>query len=439
MSKSFRLIVLLCAALCSQGDYAQTSKQMVLGVDSLFRLVDRNSVSIRVHEEETRAASEALKAAKAERLPDIKVGLSVSYLGDGYLWDRDFTNGQSISMPHFGNNFSLQASQVVYSGGAVGSGIEMARVGEKMARVKQELNRQDMRFLMLGNLLNLYKLDNQAKVLRENIMLTEMVIKNMKVRRDEGTVLHNDITRYELQLKTLQLNLIKVENAAETINRNLTTTLHLSQDTRIVPDTIMPERIPLPTTEEDWQRKAENNSLTLKLTDLSVEMSRQQLRMERSALLPKVAIVAEEHLDGPITIEVPALDSNFNYWFVGLGIKYNLSSIFKNDKKVRKAKTMLHKAKAERELAEEQVGNAVHASLTDYRTAYEELTTLRKNQELADSNYRITSNRYANGLALLTDMLDAANTKLDAEMDLVNAQINIVYAYYKMRYITHTL
>ena len=51
----------------------------------------------------------------------------------------------------------------------------------------------------------------------------------------------------------------------------------------------------------------------------------------------------------------------------------------------------------------------------------------------------MTSNRYDNDLALLTDMLDAGNMKLSADLALVNARINVVYNYYKMRYITHTL
>ncbi len=439
MSNSFRLIVLQCVVLCGRAVYAQTSQQMTLGVDELFRLVDANSVSIKASQTETEAAREAVKAAKAQRLPDIGASLSFSYLGDGHLWDRDFSDGQSISMPHFGNNFSLQASQVVYSGGALSSAIDIAETGEKMAQARHELDRQDMRFLMLGNLLNLYKLDNQARVLRENIALTEMVIKNMTVRHSEGTVLHNDITRYELQKKTLELHLTKVQDAAEVINRNLTTTLHLSCEMRIVADTTLSERILMSPSEDEWQQTAVGNSLALRLSDLSVEMSQSKLRLERAAMLPKVAIVAEEHLDGPITIEVPTLDNNFNYWFVGVGVKYDISSLFKNNKKVRQARAMVRRAKEEHILATEQVSNAVHAALADYRTALSELTTQRKNSELADSNYSITSNRYANGLALLTDMLDAANTKLDAEMALVNARISTVYAYYKMKYITHTL
>lgn len=42
-------------------------------------------------------------------------------------------------------------------------------------------------------------------------------------------------------------------------------------------------------------------------------------------------------------------------------------------------------------------------------------------------------------MALLTDMLDASNMKLSADLGLVNARINVIYNYYKMKYITHTL
>ena len=56
--------------------------------------------------------------------------------------------------------------------------------------------------------------------------------------------------------------------------------------------------------------------------------------------------------------------------------------------------------------------------------------------ELANQNYDVTSNRYKNDLALLTDMLDASNMKLSADLGLVNARINVVYSFYKMKYIT---
>ena len=39
-------------------------------------------------------------------------------LGNGYLLDREFLNGQSVSMSHFGNNFAIKVTQLIYAGGA---------------------------------------------------------------------------------------------------------------------------------------------------------------------------------------------------------------------------------------------------------------------------------------------------------------------------------
>ena len=66
----------------------------------MFRLADENSQSIQTYKTGKEVTDEALKAAKSQRLPDISASLSFSYLGDGYLWDRDFKNGQNIPMPH---------------------------------------------------------------------------------------------------------------------------------------------------------------------------------------------------------------------------------------------------------------------------------------------------------------------------------------------------
>ena len=437
MSKNKRLIVLLClAALCSQCLYAQTRQ---MGIDEMFRLADEQSKSVQTYRTGADAADEALRAAKAQRLPDISVSLSASYLGDGRIWDRDFGNGMKVDMPHFGNNFTLEAQQVVYSGGAISNGIRQAELAKTLAQLDMQKNVQEIRFMLVGNYLDLYKLDNQMKVLEKNIGLTEQVIANMKARREQGTVLKNDITRYELQREQLKLQLSRVADMRKIANHQLATTLHLPEGTVISPDTTLLEQQITALTENDWQQAAKANNIDLKQAQASISMNEQKVRQERAELLPHIAIVAEEHLDGPVTIEVPALDNNFNYWYIGIGIKYNLSSLFKNNRRMKQARLNVRRAREQHELAQEQVNNAVQAGYVNFLTAFTDLRTQENSVKLADENYAVTSHRYKNEMALLTDMLDASNTKLGADLDLVNARINVVYNFYKMKYITHTL
>ena len=139
MSNKARLIVLCLTALCSQNPYAQ---QRVMGIDEMFGLADQNSKRIQVYQTGKAAADEALRTAKAQRQPDINVSLSASYLGNGRLWDRDFGNGTKIDMPHWGNNFALDAQQVIYAGGAINSGIRLAELGKQQAELDWQKNRQ---------------------------------------------------------------------------------------------------------------------------------------------------------------------------------------------------------------------------------------------------------------------------------------------------------
>lgn len=436
MSKTSRLIVLCSAVLCSQYLCAQSR---TMGIEEMFRLADENSKSIQTYRTGKEVADENLKAAKAQRLPDISASLSGSYWGNGKLWDRDFSNATKIDMPHWGNNFALEAQQVVYAGGAISSGIELAELEKQLAEMDWQKNRQDIRFLLVGHYLNLYKLHNQIEVLHKNLELTDQLIANMQARLEEGTALENDITRYELQRETLRLQLAKVEDACKIANHQLVITLHLPEGTVVQPDTTLNDSQIQTLSEANWQELAAQNNLNLQQAGTGIKVNRQRVKMERSERLPKISLVAAEHLDGPITIEVPVLDNNFNYWYVGVGVKYNISSLFKNNRKLKAARLNVRKAQETYELAQEQTNHAVQESYVNFLTSFTDLRTQQKSVELADQNYSVTSNRYQNDLALLTDMLDASNMKLSADLGLVNARINVIYNYYKMKYITHTL
>lgn len=428
---------MLCSAvLCSQYLCAQSR---TMGIEEMFRLADENSKSIQAFRTGKEVADENLKAAKAQRLPDISASLSGSYWGNGKLWNRDFSNATKIEMPHWGNNFALEAQLAVYAGGAISSGIELAELEKQLAEMDWQKNRQDIRFLLVGHYLNLYKLHNQIEVLHKNLELTDQLIANMQARLEEGTALENDITRYELQRETLRLQLAKVEDACKIANHQLVITLHLPEGTVVQPDTTLNDSRIQTMSEANWQELAAQNNLNLQQAETGIKVNRQRVKMERSERLPKISLVAAEHLDGPITIEVPVLDNNFNYWYVGVGVKYNISSLFKNNRKLKAARLNVRKAQETYELAQEQTNHAVQESYVNFLTSFTDLRTQQKSVELADENYSVTSNRYQNDLALLTDMLDASNMKLSADMGLVNARINVIFNYYKMKYITHTL
>jgi outer membrane protein TolC len=114
-------------ALCISSAYAQTESR-ALSIEDLFRLADGNNRSIRAYSTAVEEAQANIKTAKNAWLPSIDVSLSLSYNGNGTITDRNFTHAFTAPIPHFGNNFAMEVSQVVFSGGAIDNSVKIAEL-----------------------------------------------------------------------------------------------------------------------------------------------------------------------------------------------------------------------------------------------------------------------------------------------------------------------
>lgn len=415
------------------------AQPMLMTIEQLFELADKNSKDIQLHSLMINEADQAVKVAKNKLLPTIDAKAEFSYIGDGVMTDRDFSNGIHADMPHFGNSFVLKASQVVYSGGAISGNIERSKLEAVKARHEYDISRQNLRFLLLGYYLDLFQLNNQKIVYERNVEQTQILVKDMRVAYDQGTALKSDITRYELQLQNLQLGLTATKNKINVINYKLATTLGLDSDVVILPDTTALFNMTVERKmEDDWMEESKFTP-QMELANTEIEICKNNERLVKAEKLPKVSISVTNDFNGPILVEVQPLDNNFNYWFAGVSLSYSFDALFKTGKKMKQAKLATLQSQTRRELAEEHISNDIHEAFVNLNEAYVRLETQQKSVQLAHENYGIVRQRYINGLALITDMLDASTTQLDMELQLANYQIGILYQYYLLKKITGTL
>ena len=141
-------VSMIVGASCCVPSYAQHK----MSLQSLFDLADRQNQRIKVSEVALKAADEGVASAKSAMLPSVEFSLQGSYTGNAFLMSRGFStsgtteyivpglgpqqvqNGKQPT-PHWGNSFTAQASQVIYAGGAIRSGIEMAKLGRQLAEL----------------------------------------------------------------------------------------------------------------------------------------------------------------------------------------------------------------------------------------------------------------------------------------------------------------
>lgn len=409
------------------------AQERVLTLRELFALADKNSKSIQMHQLAVQEARQGTRVARNAYLPSLNVRAEASYIGDGCMTERDFSSAVHADMPHWGNSFVVKAQQVVYAGGSIKSNVEQSRLQQQVAEQEHLNNRQNLRFMLAGYYLDLFQLRNQELVYRKNIEQTHLLVKDMQTAYHQGTALKSDITRYELQLQNLELGLTSTVNRLNVLNHKLVTTIGLPPETRIVPDTVYLRQQLVENRREDEWTTGISEAPAMQLTDLGIRLEKNRRKLIQAERRPHISLSATNELTGPILIEVPPLNNNFTYWFVGIGVSYNLDALFKGKRKLRQADLAIQRQQAKRLLAEEELENAIHEAYINLQEAYTRLRTQQKSVQLAHENFDIVRQRYMNGLALITDMLDASNTQLDMELQLANYQAGILYQYFLLK------
>ncbi|MGC1631927.1 MAG: TolC family protein, partial [Gelidibacter sp.] len=188
-----------------------------------------------------------------------------------------------------------------------------------------------------------------------------------------------------------------------------------------------------------WKEEAKQNAKVLQEVDLQILQAESGEKLAKSEKLPQVFAFAGNYLNGPVMIEIPVLNKNFNYWNVGIGMKYNVSSIFKSKAKIKQVQISISNALENKEIVTNDLNHEIETAEIRWHESEKIYQTHLKSVELASQNYSVISNRFLNDMALTTEMLEAENTKLDAELKAENSKINILFHYYQLRKLTGTL
>ncbi|MBR1619915.1 TolC family protein, partial [bacterium] len=156
----FSCVIMPTTCVLAQADSSFLAVQSVqnirkLSLREIFSLADKNNKDLKVLSSQIESTNEDISSVKQMLLPDISATASVSYLGNGRIWDRDFTNPLTAEIPHFGNNFSLQVNQIIFAGGSIMSAVRQAELGKQISMTMQQQIKSGIHFLLAGYYLDI--------------------------------------------------------------------------------------------------------------------------------------------------------------------------------------------------------------------------------------------------------------------------------------------
>jgi len=416
--------------------FSQEIRQMT--AEEVAQLAVQNHQQLKVSAQNINIARQNTEVVKLQKLPTITASTSQFYLGNAVAIDKDFSNTTTIQMPHYGSSYAVQATQLIFKGGLVNKSIELAGLREQLSELDLEKNRQDVKFLVISNYLDVYKIVNQQEVFRNNKKLAQERLKNIQKFYQQGMVTRNEVIRGELAIKNLDQGILTLVNNRTILNYNLTVALGLPEDTQIVPVENL-ENKEAGIGMDYYMTLAHDSNPVMKSAKTNIDVADKNIDIIKTDKMPTIAGFGGYSLQKPITTRNPVLDMYSGGWQTGVSLTYNIDNLYKTKERVKLGELQKNQAYDAMTLTQQNIDMAVNAAYVKYQESIQQADILNEAKKLAEENYKITEAKYLNQLAVQAEMIDAQNQKLQSELDFANAEINVLYQYYNLLKTTGTL
>lgn len=436
MTKKVKTALSLVIALFPALFFSQQTREMTAG--QVAEMAVQNHQQLKVSAQNIDIAKQNTNVTKLQKLPTVTASTSQFYLGNAVAIDKDFSNSTTIPMPHYGSSYAVQATQLIFKGGLVNKSIEVAGLREQLSELDLEKNKQDVKFLVISNYLDVYKIQNQETVFQNNKKLAQERLKNIQKFYQQGMVTRNEVIRGELAIKNLDQGILTLTNNKKILNYNLTIALGLPSDTEIIPVESLTDKesgIGM----DYYINLAHESNPQLKSAEKNIDLAQKNIEIIKTDQMPTLAGFGGYTLQRPVTTRNPVLDMYSGGWQAGISLSYNIDNLYRTKEKVKLGELQKTQAGDAKTLVQQNVDMAVNAAYVKYQESIQQADILNDSKRLAEENYKITEAKYLNQLAVQAEMIDAQNQKLQAELDYANGEINVLYQYYNLMKASGTL
>ncbi|MDR6568859.1 Outer membrane protein TolC [Chitinophaga ginsengisegetis] len=407
-----------------------------LSLNEAISLSIQNSKQLKVSHAKVDQATASLKEANERQLPDVSV--SGSYLRltqpniDMKLKLGDDSNGGTKSESPKVNSAAYGIASVsvpIFAGGLIQSGKESARYLAEAARLDVDKDREDVIQNTIAAYSNLYKAKAAVALVQENIRQSDERVKEFSNKEKNGLLARNDLLKAELQQSNYQLALMDAENNLKIANLNMDIMLGLPDNTMIQVDSTVfkvDDKVDGRGVAEFEQLAYQNRKDAASLTARE-KAANAGIKGAKADYFPSLAVTG-----GYVAAYIPNVITITNAVNAGVGLKYNLSSLWKTGSKVSNAKAQLAEVQANEAKLVDGIHLDVYQSYENYLLSHKKMDTYIKAIEQSEENYRITKNKHDNNLATTTDLLDADVANLQAHLNYAYAKADALVAYNKL-------
>lgn len=403
--------------------------QTVLSLSDCIKIGIENNLTLQSKKNEIEKNRLTVSENRSKLIPQIN---AFANFNDNFEPPVSVTDGSAYGNPYnvtktlqYGANAGFQLQMPLYNQ-TVYTSVSIARTMEEISRLGYEKAKEDLTM----EISKMYYLGQasaeQISLIKANIARLEELKGITEAFYDNGMAMEVDVKRVSINLENMQ---VQYDNACAMLTQQLNLLKYVIDypaDAEIALEPVDTESIL-----EVELTGLSDNLYEFRLLESQLEMAEQQKRMIRDCYLPSLSLTGN--------FSVSAYTDKARYWFqshpsakwydsYGLGISLRIPIFDGLDKRYKKQKAkvdILNLQLAQentRKNMETQYANATN----DLRNNQRNFKKQKDNYLLAEDVYTVTTARYKEGIASMTEVLQD-------EMRMSEAQNNYISAHYNYR------
>lgn len=415
------LIVLAVVVAFGAANAGEDSARLYT-LDESIKAALENNWSVKAKEEKVSESEYAEKEAKAGFYPEFSTGYSYTRIGNITSvkipgMNRSLTLGDS-------NNFQWNATvtQPLFTGFALTSSHELAKLGIDQSKVDLELEKVDLALKVKEAYFNILKADKAVAVAKSAVESLESHLAVAKNFYDVGMIPINDMLKAEVELANSQHNYIMAQNGARLTRVSFNVLLSRSVDEPFEVEDIL---IYTPETPDfdAYLNKALKARPEIKALELADSQIDQKINLAKSKFYPEAAFTASYTKAGD-TPDVSGSETGFqkaNSWQATVGLSWTFWDWNKTKHSVRQAESQRLQLEQTRKTLEDGIKLELKQAILNLNEAEEKIPTAEKAVEQAEENLRVSEERYKAQVTTSTEVLDAQTLLSQARMNYYSA------------------
>ncbi len=430
--KHYALISL--SILLSSATFAQKEQSAShLSLAEIWNKAEANSKAVRMQSLKLNESEEAIKDAKAERLPDIEAEGEYARVSNMPIYSNGlFHTPSQFEVVHTAYSFGGNAYLNLYNGNKTNLKIREEKDKRNISAEQLNLTTSEIKLKAAAYYLDLQRSKIFKDLLLKDISDQEKQLDEIRQLLKNGIILKSDVLRAELKLSRQKMSLLQIDNDINIANQKLTILIGEEDSFKILPDSLSSSGLDIKTYPE-YLDEAVAHSYELKISEKEVELNKLELKKVKANVSFKVGLFANYAYSYPQIQFYPYSIAMYGLGLSGIKASFPISAFYHNKHKTKAAELAFKRQEVEHEATTDKVRQEVNEAYLRYKEAVTRIDVAKQNIKQATENLRIVNNTYFNQLSLLTDLLDADTQLLQTRFDLAASQIAAQLQYFQLQ------